>query len=165
MAKGGKNTVLALAFVALVGFFLIKQSIRIDVGTPSVSFLELAGNGIRINVRLPILNRSNFDYPIQGFLGLLMYGQTALGNVTLKQPITIQERSTAAPEFSALINYGALASETFQVLKDAGVIDWLLSKIGLGDASKIKQVAWKDFRIRGTLYISGVAIDIDQSLA
>lgn len=165
MAKDGKNTLLVLAFVGLVGLFLFKQSVRIDVGSPSVSFLQLAGDGIRINVKLPILNRGNLQYPIQGFLGQILYGATALGNVTLKQPITIPARSSAEPEFQALINWGAIASESFTTLQSAGVIDWLKSKIGLGDPSKIKPMSWNVFRIRGTLYVGGVSVDIDQPLA
>ena len=165
MAKQGKNILFTLGIVALVGFFLIRQSVKIDIGSPSVSFLQVAGDGIRINVKLPILNRGAIAYPIEGFLGQLLYGGTALGNITLKQPVSIPARGTAAPEFVALINWGALASEVYTALQTAGVVNWLLSKIGLATPTPGTAVAWKDFRVRGTLYVGGIAVDIDQNLA
>lgn len=160
-----KNTLLSVAVVGLVLLFLFKQTVKIDVGSPSVSFLQLSGNGLRLNVKLPILNRSDFSYPIEGFLGLLVYGSTALGNVTLKQPLVIPARSHAEPEFTALIDWGALGTEAYGLLKSAGVVDWLLSKIGLGDPASIKPVSWNAFSIRGTLYVGGIAVDINQKIA
>lgn len=165
MAQKGKNTLLVLALVAFVGLFLFKQAVKIDVGSPSVSFLQLVGNGLRINVKLPILNRGDLAYPIEGFLGQLLYGTTALGNVTLKNPITIPEHAQAEPEFTALIDWGSLASETYDTLKNSGVVDWLLSKIGLATPPDSISFDWKDFRIRGTLYVGGISVDIDQNLS
>ena len=164
MAKEGKNLLFTLGIVALVGFYLFRQSVKIDIGSPSVSFLQVAGDGIRINVKLPILNRGAIAYPIEGFLGQLLYGGAALGNVTLKTPVQIPARGTAAPEFVALVDWGALASEVYSALQTAGVINWLLSKIGLATPVPGTSVTWKDFRVRGTLYVGGIAVDIDQSL-
>lgn len=154
-----------LALAGGVLWYLFRNSMRVDVGTPTVSFLQADGNGIRINVKLPILNRGNIALPLEGFLGQILYGQTALGNVTLKQPIVIPARATAEPEFTALINWGALATETFGVLSASGVVDWILDKIGLGDKSKIKPVQWNDFSIRGSLYAGGITVDINKKLA
>lgn len=165
MAKKRKIGIVPLLLIAGAAWYLFRNSMRIDVGTPTVSFLQAAGNGIRVNVKLPILNRGNVAYPIEGFLGQILYGSTALGNVTLKQPVTIPARATAEPEFTALINWGALATETYGVLSGAGVIDWIMSKIGLGDPTKIKPIAWNNFSIRGTLYAGGLAVDVNQKLA
>lgn len=165
MAKKGKNTILILAIVALAGYFFLKQSVRIDVGTPSVSFLAAADNGLRINVKLPVLNRSDFSYPIEGFLGQILYGVTPLGNVSLKKSTTIPARTAAELEFQATVQWGALATETYGVLKSTGVVSWLLEKIGVSDGTTaVKPVAWNDFTIRGTLYVGGVAMDINQKL-
>lgn len=164
MSKERKSGFVIVLLVAGAVWYFFRNSMRIDVGTPTVSFLAAAGNGIRINVKLPILNRGNVAYPIEGFLGQILYGQTALGNVTLKQPVTIPARATAEPEFIALINWGALATETYGALSASGVVDWILSKIGLGDASKIKPITWNEFSIRGTLYAGGLSMDINQKL-
>lgn len=167
MAKS-KNTLLALAIVALVGFFVLKQAVKIDVGTPSVSKLKPSSNGLQIDVKLPILNRSDFSYPIEGFLGQILYGPNALGNVTLKQPITIPARASAEPEFTALLNWSAIATEAYTALDKAGVINWLLSKVGLPTGTTTATgaaITWSNFKIHGTLYVGGLAVDIDQPLA
>lgn len=162
--KKGLGALLPLLLIGGAVWYFFRNSMRIDVGSPAVSFMKVAGNGIQINVKLPILNRGNVSYPIEGFLGQILYGPTALGNVTLKQPITIPARSTAEPEFIALINWGSLATETYGVLNGAGVVDWLMSKVGLGDPAKIKPVTWNSFSIRGTLYAGGLAVDVNQKL-
>lgn len=164
MAKQGKNLLFSVALVAFVGFFLFRQTLRIDVGAPSISEIKPAGNGIRIDVKLPILNRSNFSYPVEGFLGTIFYGNTALGNVTLKAPVTIPAHGVATPVFSALISWTALATEVYDALNTAGVIPWLLSKIGLSTPPAGVSLTWKDFKIRGTLYVGNLSIDIDESL-
>ena len=157
----------ALAIAGVAVYFLLKQSVRIDIGTPAVSFLAATGDGMRINVKLTILNRSDLSYPIDGFLGQLLYGNTALGNVLLKQATIIPARSGSEMEFTALINWSALASEAYSVLDAGGVIQWLKEKIGLGNGTTPPpgvSIDWKKFRIKGTLYVGNVGVDIDQNL-
>lgn len=168
MSDKGKNMLFGLAIVGLVAFFLLKQSVRIDVGTPSVSFLQATGNGLRIIVKLPLLNRSDLTYPIEGFLGQLYFQGSALGTVMLKQPVKVPARSSGAPEFVAEISWGSLGTQAYDLLDQTGVVDWLAKKIGLPTGSNTpatKPINWTDFKIKGTLYVGGVAVDIDQKLA
>lgn len=169
MAKSAKNTFFTVAFIGLVAWFLLKQSVRIDVGTPSVSYLAAKGNGLTVNIKLPILNRSDLSYPIEGFLGQLRYQENVIGNVMLKNPVTIPARSSANTEFVATIDWGSLASQTYDFLNQGGVINWLLKKVGLptgstNPAEPSVKIDWTKFNIHGTLYVGGVAVDIDQNL-
>lgn len=166
MAKKGKNTLLVMLLIGGIALYLFKQSVKIDVGTPSVSFLQASGNGLKITVKLPLLNRSEFTYPIEGFLGQMFYQGNALGTITLKEPVKILARASGFPEFVANVGWGSLATEAYDILNKTGVVKWLMEKAGVPSTTpQTTPINWTDFRIKGTLYVGGVAVDIDQKLA
>jgi len=146
----------ALAAYAIWWFY--SNSRRIDIGNASVSRVKLESGGIRLNLKLPILNRGNISATVQGFLGQLFYGANALGTVTMVQPVQIERNSVSEPEFTALISYASLGME---------VLSFLQARAGIPSAEPpagTPPVRWEDFRIRGTLRVADVAIDINQTL-
>lgn len=155
-----RNALLTIVLVGGLVWYLAKQSVRIDVGSPGISFFKLSGNGIQINVTLPVLNRSDFTYNIQGFLGSLLYNGSSIGTVTLKQSMPIPARGQAAPEFVTEIGYTALIGPVAAILNKAlGV-----TIPGFTPDPSSAAPALSALRIKGTLYVSGLAVDIDEPL-
>lgn len=140
------------ALLLLGGVWLFRQTRRLDIGAATPSLLRLESGGIRINVKIPILNRSDFSATVQGFLGQLLYGSNnPIGTLTLTRQTAIPARGTAEPEFSVLVPYGSVAMEVYDILS-------------AGASGGAQLVRWNDFRVRGTLYVSDLAIDIDEPI-
>lgn len=160
MEKGTRNFLL----VALVGgiiWYFTKQTGRFDIGAPTLSKVGLEGSGIRINVKIPILNRSDISGEVQGFLGQLLYGTNALGTIQLKTPVVIPARSTSNPEFTMVLSYFSLGMEMLTVFSN--LLNIQLPGGPPPDPTQPK-IDVSKFRIMGTLYLSGVPIDINESL-
>lgn len=154
---------------ALVYYF-IRQTKRFDVGTASVSSLRIAGGGVQINARLPIINRSNLSVPIQGFLGALLYNGQQIGTTTLKAPVTIAARSVGTPEFLATVSIASVLTNTplLSLLNSLSQKYLGFSIPGLPSDAPLDPNALQKYlgglRLRGTLYVGGVSVDIDQAL-
>ena len=160
MEKGTRNF-LVVGLVAVAFWYFSKQSTRFDIGGPSLSKLALEGSGIRINVKIPILNRSDIAGEVQGFLGQLYYGANALGVIQLRQPTPVPARSSSNPEFTMLLNYGSLGLELVSVLSNLLGIEL---PGGSPPDPNTPKVDITKFRIQGTLYLSGLSVDINESL-
>lgn len=153
----GKNLLLWAGAIGFLVYTLAKQANRITMGNPVVSSLKLAGNGIEIKIKIPVLNRSDFTAEIQGFLGILKYKENILGNIVLAQPAPLPARATAEPEFKITIGYGSVLTEVW---------DFLQAKLSLfgGTPGTPNPIDWKQFRVIGTLWVSGVAVDLDEPI-
>lgn len=158
--KGTKN-ILLVGIIAAGIWYLTRQTSRFDIGQAGLSALSLKGNGIQIKVRIPILNRSDITATVQNFLGQLYYGTTPLGLIQLTNPVQLAARAQASPELSILINYGSLGIELVSAL--IKVLNIQLPGAPAPDPAT-PVVDPSQFRIRGTLYVSGVAVDINQSI-
>lgn len=146
-----------IAIVLLVAggvWWFTRQAARVDIGTAALSFLRLEKNGIRLKVKIPILNRSQIGVNIEGFLGTLRYRNNILGNITLDKPLEIGQRSAAEPEFVTTIPYGSIATELWDFLSERA-----LKATGTASAVNLK-----DFSVVGTLYVSGLSIDLNEKL-
>lgn len=146
-----------IIIVLLAGgiWWLSRQAARVDIGSASFSRLKLEKGGIRVNVKIPVLNRSDFPAMLDGFLGSLQYKGNILGNITLIKPIEIARRSPSEPEFTTYISLGSLAGEIWAFFQEK------LLKTG---ASPLSAVDVKSFRVVGTLYVSGFSVDINEPL-
>lgn len=136
-------------------WYLTNQSKKFDIGGASISRIKLEGNGIRVNIKLAILNRSDFTAVVQGFLGQIFYGTNSLGTVTLQGgPQEIPSFQTSNIEFTALISYAGVGLELW---------NWLKFQVP-GQSPEENQntqvVNWEDFSVRGTLRISDIAVEI-----
>lgn len=151
-------------------WWLMRQSGRVDVGQPAITSLRLEGGGLRINLQLPIINRSNIAVPIQGFLGVLLYNGAQIGTTTLAQPTTVQPRAVSQPEFSTFVSLASVLTNTplLSLLntlakKFLGVsLPGIPANIPTDSANLAKYMG--GLRMRGTLYAAGLALDIDEQL-
>lgn len=137
-------------------WYLAKQSQRIDIGSASISFLKLEGNGIRLKVKVPVLNRSDITATVQGFLGQLLFKNSSLGTIQLDHQVVIPARGTAEPEFVTVLPFASLAVEIWTFLR-ATVLNETLPPTS-------EVINWGDFRVAGTLYVSGLAVDLNQKI-
>lgn len=148
---------LIILLIAGSVWYFTKQAARIDIGSASLSRLKFDKGGIRVNIKIPVLNRSDLSAKLEGFLGSLQYKGNILSNITLIQPIEIARRSAAEPEFTTLLTLGSIAGELWTFLQtkvlNPGTID-----------PKTSAVNVREFRVVGTLYVSGVSIDINEPL-
>lgn len=175
MAKN--KTLLWVALGAGVIWYFFRQTTRIDVGNAGVSSVKLKNGAINLEISLPILNRSDLNYTVQGFLGTLLYKNTPIGNITMPQAVKIPSRGQAAPKFLASIRLADLSAPVLQLLQQTGVTKWLGDLLGLNlggpgtnpDGTPVTPqaalMAWNQFSIRGTLYVDNLRVDINQSLS
>ena len=166
MSKTTK-TVLIVGVVAIALYYFTTQARRVDVGAAAISRLKLEGANLRINVKIPILNRSDFPVPISGFLGNLLYNGAPIGTTTLVSQTTLEGRSQTTLEFSTVVSLLGVATSTplLNLLnalagKYLGVSLPNLPAPTLSDLTN----AVRAIRIRGTLYLGAVGFDIDESL-
>jgi len=165
MEKGTKkNALLLVAIGAGIIWYFSRQFRRFDIGAAGVSQVKIEGGGIRIRVKIPVLNRSDIASTIDGFLGALYYGSNQLGTVTLTRPTKIEARNAASPEFEVLLGYANIATELAPI-----VSKWLgISLPGFPPPPTNPSqpaVDLSKFRIIGTLYVGALSIDINQSVA
>jgi len=160
------------AFILVGGllWWLMRQSGRVDVGTPAISSLRLEGGGVRINLRLPIINRSNIAVPIQGFLGVLLYNGSQIGTTTLTAPTIVQPRAVSEPEFSTFVSVASVLTSTplLSLLNSLAQKYLGVSIPGIPantptDSNSLQKYM-SGLRMRGTLYAAGLALDIDEQL-
>lgn len=157
------NKILPWAVVAYFAWWFLSQSRRIDIGTAAVSRVKLEGGGIRINLKLPIMNRGDLRATVQSFLGQIYYGPNPIGVVTLVQPTVIEPNAVSQPEFSTVLSYASVGMEIAGILMDRYGIPGVIPP-PTDTGSGTPPVRLEDFRIRGTLRISDVAIDINQQI-
>ncbi len=149
----------------LVGavYWAMRQAGRVDIGSASLSKFRLEKNGIRINVKIPVLNRSDIGTKITGFLGSLRYKNNILGNITLVSQIEIARRASAEPEFSTLITYGSVAGEVWTMLQNR-----LQGNNQAQNFTFLKfqntGVRPSEFSIVGTLYLGALSIDLNEKV-
>ena len=164
------KTILVVAAVGLGLWYFVSQSRRIDVGAASVSRLKLEGGGVRLNIQLPIINRSDFNVPVSGFLGRLLYNGAEIGTVQQVAGATLLSRRTSILEFTTLISYLGVATSTplLGILNSLAQEYLNISLPGIPndtptDAS-VLTTSLKSLRIVGTLYVGQVGIDINEPL-
>lgn len=153
------NKVLPWLVVGYAAYWFYSQSGRFDIGGATISRLKLESGGIRVNIKLSILNRSAITAKIQSFLGQLFYGSNALGTVTLIAPMEIPSNAVSEPEFTTVLSYTSIGMEVWAFLQNR----LLGSTTETKDASG-KPIKWEDFRIMGTLSVSDVSIDLDEKI-
>jgi len=168
--KLNTRTVVIAGVVGLALWYLVGQTKRIDVGAASISRLKLQAGGVRLNIKLPIINRSDFPVPVSGFLGRLLYNGLEIGSLQQVAPVTLQPRSVSIPEFTTVISYIGVATSTPLL----GILNSLAFKylgislpgISTGEVldASILANSLKALRIQGTLYVGQIGIDIDESL-
>ena len=168
--KLNTRTILITGAVGLALYYLVTQTKRIDVGAASISRFKLEGSGVRLNVKLPIINRSDFPVPVSGFLGRILYNGIEIGNLSQVAPVTLQPRSVSTPEFTTKISYLGVATSTplLAILNTLAARYIGFSLPGAGsvevlDASVLTN-ALKSLRIQGTLYVGQFGVDIDEPL-
>lgn len=169
MKINGKTVLIGIG-VGLLLWYLVKQSGRVDIGTASISRLKLDGANLVINVKLPVLNRTDFPVPITGFIGSLLYDGAQIGTTSLAAQTTLQGRSQAFPEFTTKVSLLSVALSTplLSLLNTLANKYLNLSLPGVPsdamlDTSTLPN-ALKALRIRGTLYVGPLGIDIDEPL-
>lgn len=150
------------ALVAGIVYWATRQAGRVDIGTAALSKFRLEKGGIRINVKIPVLNRSDISTRITGFLGSLRYKNNILGNIQLVAPVDVARRAGAEPEFTTLITYGSVAGEIWAMLQNR------LTGGNSGAAQGITipktNIKPSDFTIVGTLYIGALRIDMNEKI-
>ena len=157
-----RKNIFPIVLIGLAAWYFMRQARRVDIGNPYVSFLKLEGlSGVRINLRIPIINTSDFTSTVQGFLGQLMYGDNSLGVIRLVQPIQIPRFQVSEPEFTVLVSLTSVAFE----------LRPLLEKLFTGDnttpapnQNAAPPIRWSDFKVKGVLKVDNIDIDINQNI-
>jgi len=156
MAKIKTTTLLLLAGLGYLAYYLTSQGGRFDIGNPFLSAIKFEGSGIRINIKLPILNRSDLSLRITGFLGQLLFNNSVIGNISLAQPTEISAFNQNEVEFTTLLSYTGVAMEAWPILSN------LINGMGLTNEEKKEML--KSFRVVGTLKFPAGAYDVETTL-
>lgn len=167
--KVSKRTIFIGVAVGVALWYLTTQTRRVDIGAAGISWIGREGANVRINVRIPVINRSDFPVSITGFLGALLYNNSQIGTTTLVSQTTLAPRSETSLEFSTVVSILSVATSTPLI----SILNALAKKLlgvsipGLPaetiDANTLP-AALKALRIRGTLYLGAVGIDINEPL-
>lgn len=146
--------ILLLGGIGYAAYYLLTQSRRFDVGSAYVSGISIAGGGVKLNVKVPILNRSDLALRITGFLGQLRYKGSAVSDIELAQETEIESFKKSDVEFTTIITASSVGMEIFNAF---------LQNVGTGKDIK-DIVKWSDFDIVGTIKFPGGAIDIEENV-
>ena len=167
MSKTTK-TILIIGVVGVALWYFTTQARRVDVGAAAISRLRLEGANLRINVKIPVINRSDFPVPISGFLGNLLYNGAPIGTTTLVSQATLQGRSQTTLEFSTSVSLLGVATSTplLNLLNSLAAKYLSISLPGLPTTTQGVDLvnAINAIRIRGTLYLGAVGFDINEPL-
>ena len=166
--KRGK-TLIIVGAVALAFWYFTTQSKRLDIGAAAVSSVKLTGGSIRINVRIPVINRSDFSVTVSNFLGSLLYGGASIGTTQLVSQATLPGRSQSFLEFSTSVSLLSVATSTPLL----GILNALAFKylnvslpglpVQMPTPDQLPGLL-KSLRIRGTLYLGAIGIDVNEPL-
>lgn len=166
--KRGKTLVI-IAAVGVALWYFTTQSKRLDIGAASVSSVKLQGGNLRINVRIPVINRSDFSVPVSNFLGSLLFNAAPIGTTQLVSQTTLPGRSQSFLEFSTSVSLLSVATSTPLL----GILNALAYKylnislpgmpVTMPTPEQLPALL-KSLRIRGTLYLGAVGIDINEPL-
>lgn len=166
MSKTAK-TILIVGVVGLALWYFTTQAARVDVGAAAISRLKLEGGNLRINVKIPILNRADFPVPVSGFLGNLLYGGAPIGTTSLVGVTTLQGRAQTILEFTTVVSLLSVATSTplLNLLNSLADKYIGVSLPGL-PAPTLSDLAnsVRAIRIRGTLYLGAIGFDINEPL-
>lgn len=164
-----RNILIALAVGGTL-WYLVTQTKRVDIGAASISRLKIEGSGVRINIKLPIINRSDFPVPVSGFLGRLLYNGVEIGSVQQTAPVQLAPRAVTIPEFTTVISFIGVATSTPLL----GILNTLAKKFlnislpGIPSDQVLTAGALTQalgaLRIQGTLYVGQIGIDINEPL-
>lgn len=158
------------AGVGLVLWYLITQTKRVDIGAASISRLKIEGGGLRLNILLPIINRSDFPVPVSGFLGRLLYNGIEVGSVQQTGAVQLAPRAVTPIEFTTLISFLGLATSTpmLSILNSLAKKYLNVSLPGIPTdqvlTGSVLTQALSALRVQGTLYVGSLGIDINQPL-
>lgn len=162
------KTILIVGVAGIALWYFITQARRVDLGAASISRLKLEGANLRINVKIPIINRSDFPVPVSGFLGNLLYNGAPIGTTTLVSSATLEGRSQTQLEFSTVVSLLNVATSTplLSLLNTLAAKYLNISLPGLPTTTNAVDLvtALKAVRIRGTLYLGAAGFDIDEPL-
>lgn len=168
--SGRNRNILILAGVGLALWYFTTQSQRIDVGSASISRLKLEGGGIRININLPIINRSDFPVPVSGFLGRLLYNGAEIGTVQQTAAAQLTPRAVTNIEFTTVVSFiGVLSSTPLLSILNSLAQKYLGTSLpGIPSTTPVDgaalNAALSALRIQGTLYVGSLGIDINEPL-
>lgn len=150
--------------VGLALWYFTAQSKRFDIGSAAVTGAKLTGSGIRLNISLPVINRSDFDIPITGFLGQLLFRGSQVGTIQQVASVTLPARSQSAIQFTTTISFLGALGPLLPLLNSLAKKYIGVSLPGVVVDPNAPLPALSDLRIMGTLYVNAVAVDINQSL-
>jgi hypothetical protein len=135
-------------------YYLYNQTLKISVGGASVRVHKINVGNVELRIDMTIINESNLELDVQGFLGQVFYAQTSLGIVTQVRPVTLAAFQTGVVEFKAEISYASVGLEFWDELKA------LITKTKAA-STLINPAA---FRVIGTLRAEGLSIPINETL-
>lgn len=122
-----------------------RTAAKITVGTAGVRVHKLSLSNIELRVDLPVINESQIPATVTGFLGQILYGATQIGVVELMKPTDIPGFGQITVPFRANISTISAGQAIYSILSNP-------------------PVDWSQFRVRGTLQVGPLPIDIDQPL-
>lgn len=114
-----------IAFLLFSGFRAAQQyamasfSVK-DIGARIDKWLI---DGILLRLTMNIQNESGVPIPIDGFQGVIRYGDTVLAPVVLTNPTTIQSGQVTTVPFTVPIRYDGLASSLTTLIKSKSFIN------------------------------------------
>lgn len=155
--KGKINGVNLLLFALAAGvawFYFVRAPRKISFGTPSVRLHSLRGGKIILHIDLLVINESDIEADVTAFIGQLFYGADSIGIINLLEVAKIPGFGQAVVKMSCEIGLVGIASQLMSII--------------MSDPEPLKNwktlVDWSQFRVRGTLKIEGLPIDIDEPL-
>lgn len=145
MSKNILN-LLVVAGIGIALFFLVRRTVaKISVGSAGVRVHKLNLSEIILRIDLPVINESQIPATVTGFLGQIFYGDYQVGVVQLLHQVDIPGFGQAMVQFQANISVVSALQQIYEILTKP-------------------PIDWSKFRIRGTLRIGPLPVDIDQKL-
>jgi len=145
MDKQTRNYLLIGGFIYVAYLFAKRTAAKISIGNAGVRVHSINLGNIQLRIDLPVLNESQIPASVDGFLGQIFYGANSIGTVTLLQSSDIPSFGQTMVKFRADISTISAGLQILQILQNP-------------------PIDWQMFRIKGTLLVGPLPIDIDQKL-
>lgn len=115
------SKVLFLGAIAAAGYWLLnKFSANISVDWAGIKWLGMDGLKLRFALKYRLGNQNDAPLTVANFKGKLYYGQYALNDVVINQPVTVNPGGSEDMQVNFSVNPGALLAEILQFIDSGG---------------------------------------------
>lgn len=151
------RNIIIIGGLAYLAYIILNRTLaKVTYGSPSMKIWGLKGTDLEFRIYLPIINESDVPVTVSGFLGQVFYGGASLGTVSLVNPVDVPGFGQTTVEFRMVSGLFGATLEVVNILTNNNPLNW--------KQANYENVDWSKFRIKGTLKVGKIPVDINTPL-